>query len=1580
MTTENGLLVLLQGRSKDLPRDRYAYELNAPGQFGLDVIGSTEPEVDESTMSFLLPFADGHRRDGVGDLLEVGGIDCSRHRLNPISLFDHGKQLSLPIGLCEDPQTKQYTVSIDPVAKTATARVFVYQGTPGASALKVTGTDGVTPYDHALFCQQLFDLWAKKYIRAGSIGYQVKAARELSPDYETGTPKGLHLLNVLMLEASAVVLPANADTVSKCLSLASVCGKPLSPYLRKSLEPYAGEKKVMLGYEERQGKDVEVPVPHGDLTKTEIPPVDWKPGLGADCKDMGDYPAVREDVSMPEQKSLNADGVLTAAMGGDWDIVTDMLQDLGKSRSEADTIVAKLKQVVDVSSRPGEWSNEANRRSLLQSALRNAGVKSLRTEEKAFGFDDAAILGLIGMGTMTIAHLLKQVMRWYHNVDEETFNQRLQDLQAQGKITIHEGVVSAVQPTPQKRLKDLRNRYRKALGNSVGDKVTLYDGEMGEVIAVDPAHGSITVRLLDGRQAIVQQYQIATATPKSLPVRRKDMPKDPAACKIIEQLMFGTIKPNDAYQQLLKAGMRKQDAEREVRTTVQAMGQYPWDGKAWRVERESDGWWLRGDHEHKDDQGPFSSKAEALHELTYLSGFSPPFGVGQVERYDEDYGKSLEVKFNWADNPNGTPRENRRIWISNNGDSPRQVTFRELESMLGEEKAKLAISTSIRKGTGVWHDVKSLLGSKSVRTTKRKSWDATKTKDKDLASAVIEWMGFGNHGRFSARLMPDRQWWVVDDDGSKFSGPYESQDEAMGEVQKANNVRALARQPQGQKSLTFAVIGAISWFLAGTSVGIHLPDLVDWLMGENKVTKETDAYLAIKQMEREGKIQIIDGKVYLKSPTQGQKSLDLSSTRKKYRPTKGLRRRLRKSAPGVSVMHVAAKDIDAARELAETSGLKFAHVGNSGGFAKVKLTGADDGIDTVAREFGKRIKSLGGTAVKKQGKDIRTVNNRAGGGIDIDPNLRRMLNNAGAEFNYAKPGNSGEGHVLYYPRGFDFTKVEQVLDRAGYSYHRTGDGGIHVKPKSLKPIKNLNTRGKSMDEDLELDDVTEEKDMSDPSNWPYGAQVAQRVIEDHKQLLQDYDEHHGPLEHEGLKKLFQKKLEAIVSDLDEWEAAVGKHYPDIAHHIVGETDNKDLTDEEAGEVEGELDALGDELDAVEDDLGEEFEDTESKDMDTMDDNGVPADSDPEAEPTPEEALEGMETKRLSRRVKLLRARRKALEEEEEKETKRLRMLRKSACPCGKDPCDCDKGKRLIRRKDFEDDMIASDSPVDDVPEKEDMFGKGLEEHELAKVGEASEHAKTLSGMEQLDEESRMKSFHYHKTLEGMGQIEDMAAEGKSEFVGDPGFWAEEGAETEHKDLPPNEVEMPMPSPDAMNGNAPPKSMHPHRQACKDASQFFGDAARTKDWGEAHRQNATAVAKALDEITAAPPDATSPPEEAGFEVGEMGEKKFRPGERVADLRYQNDTGKRREGVVVKTNSREGRNIVWIKFDDGMTQGTEEDFVEQVKSIKRKSVEDEDKKKEDEKKSITALKKSIAERERQIKELRRVQNGIAKLATR
>ncbi len=243
MITEKDPHFLLQKREKNL--EGYAYKL-ANNQYGMDTTFPDQMEVNESEMSAVIPFASGARKDGVGDLLEVEGIRTERHRKNPIILFDHGKMFPLPIAMAEDPKPKEYTVVIDPIAKIATAKAFYYQGN-GISAI-----DKRKEYDHALFCEQLFHMTAKRFLRGGSIGYLVVKGLALQPDYATGTPQGVHLLIVHMLEASEVVLPANQDTVRKMLDMPTVCGKPLSPYLVKCLSPYDLGRKAQLGWEGRE--------------------------------------------------------------------------------------------------------------------------------------------------------------------------------------------------------------------------------------------------------------------------------------------------------------------------------------------------------------------------------------------------------------------------------------------------------------------------------------------------------------------------------------------------------------------------------------------------------------------------------------------------------------------------------------------------------------------------------------------------------------------------------------------------------------------------------------------------------------------------------------------------------------------------------------------------------------------------------------------------------------------------------------------------------------------------------------------------------------------------------------------------------------------------------------------------------------------------------------------------------------------------------------------------------------------------------------------------------------------------------
>lgn len=221
-----------------------------PGAGGIHsaAIAFDGTDINENEMSVVIPFADGNDRDGVGDVVEVLGIKTERHRKNPIALFDHGKTVTLPIGLCED-RNGQYTVVRDGDSRKAYAPVYFYQG-----VCPIDGLEQCQKDEHALFCEQLFHLIVVRVVRAGSFGYLVLDARPLREDAQSGKPKGLHLLATELLELGPVVLPANGDAVRKYLE-DGACGKPLARPLYKSLEPYAAELKVMAnGYGEK-GRD-----------------------------------------------------------------------------------------------------------------------------------------------------------------------------------------------------------------------------------------------------------------------------------------------------------------------------------------------------------------------------------------------------------------------------------------------------------------------------------------------------------------------------------------------------------------------------------------------------------------------------------------------------------------------------------------------------------------------------------------------------------------------------------------------------------------------------------------------------------------------------------------------------------------------------------------------------------------------------------------------------------------------------------------------------------------------------------------------------------------------------------------------------------------------------------------------------------------------------------------------------------------------------------------------------------------------------------------------------------------------------
>lgn len=179
---------------------------------------------------------------------------------------------------------------------------------------------------------------------------------------------------------------------------------------------------------------------------------------------------------------------------------------------------------------------------------------------------------------------------------------------------------------------------------------------------------------------------------------------------------------------------------------------------------------------------------------------------------------------------------------------------------------------------------------------------------------------------------------------------------------------------------------------------------------------------------------------------------------------------------------------------------------------------------------------------------------------------------------------------------------------------------------------------------------TDEAAGAGEATSPLGAQILKRMHEDAALLMQEYDSWMPTLEHDKVKGHLQAALENLESLMSDTEALHSKHYKDLpplggdAAMEEGEDfetkDGDELPDEVEGDVEIET-KDGEELD----------EDIYDKDVDDPD--AIGADSDEEEVPTPDEVVEGMDTKDFEEEEfeveeKAMRhARRKSAEDEDE---------------------------------------------------------------------------------------------------------------------------------------------------------------------------------------------------------------------------------------------------------------------------------------------------------------------------------------------
>lgn len=332
--------------------------------------------------------------------------------------------------------------------------------------------------------------------------------------------------------------------------------------------------------------------------------------------------------------------------------------------------------------------------------------------------------------------------------------------------------------------------------------------------------------------------------------------------------------------------------------------------------------------------------------------------------------------------------------------------------------------------------------------------------------------------------------------------------------------------------------------------------------------------------------------------------------------------------------------------------------------------------------------------------------------------------------------------------------------------------------------------------DATTDEVgIEDKEMPDE---PLSAQFLRRVHEDKSILMQDYHDIIRHVEHPEIRKFAEETLlpalEDIMSGVEELFDTHHSDLPGIEGAMTKDADMEDETIENTDEKGEDLES---------DDTVNETADIQSE--------GDSTDDREEEEPTGDEVVEGMETKRFKN------------------------IKTKSAeCTC-KDKKNCKCGKSLKKKKaltDDEVDAIKDDidtqaSDTEDAP-VESLSSKALEMEEKAELGEVSNYLKDVSTLPDIEDDHRLKAYHYHKNLERMSgmdafdmkALDDDETEDKS-IPGDLEWLQEEGAEGEHKNI------------------------HPHRKMCGKSSRFLKGLSTEKAFGETHRDMAMTLHKEME---------------------------------------------------------------------------------------------------------------------------------------
>lgn len=1246
---------LLDLRHKDfpnLPPDQFSYKL--AGGYALDIPVVGDLDIDESEMSMWLPAADGNRRDGVGDVVDVEGINTSRHVKNSIIGFDHFKNIHLPIARSRrDPKDiSSYTFKIDVLAKTAGARIFFYQGQSncGLTGSCKSGT-------HSQFCGEIFDMACQGFVGSGSIGYSVISGESLAPDYMSGLPQGLHLKKILLLEISLVVLPANMDTVgktdkylgaldyiSKALTGGRILGKQPSEYFKKAFTPYLPTTKtqVVSGYSTKQLK-----VPN--YREAEDPE-----------QSCGTCEAFRPHGNQFGQCAMFNVGVEPTATCDRWVSAQtgrgekSMNFHINHTKAYFRTGPLKgLRRIGGGSSEPG-WVYED--RAFFDRDYNGDMVESLRKATEArdgtplpYDVLDNAV-DEAGLSKSNYEPPLPKEPT-HHMPGTPEKEQILSERLARGEqlhhprdpkhekpqepVQLHTASTEGLEGAEEGSYMGVDTRYKPARYDPALRKKPQSSSSQ-ETSSPEVSSEAPTEKSIHGPECKCVKCQMKYGKKGHACGCKSCSEGKSCACGNTKEIAPTTgSNPSVAPTGTSSAGYASAVAPPTSPKSISIPGQ--------KIIRHEGGKWILYSHEGKvlgrhdsEEDAKRQERAIEAHKhgkgiKAEPSGSNPSTGSKPSSLKPANPKRPQQAASAPQPAPSTQPAQAAQTAGESSDTEQPKIGRREWMSDVGKLTGGAAIGSVV---TGL----ASRVANRQPSTPQQEAINIPETEpNKPLRRSRTEEIEDEPPPPRAPKTATRQSNPAFE--GSEEAPPEPTPPEVAPQSPRREERRPTREEPRPQENVIQRRARDLGLYPSEVPKFDAMmdrlreknPKYVEWIEDQDPRTQGRIFRTYATKWGPEG--TRIRPRKNMDSPnTYAYNKKSLKDLRDKYRKADGRFHRSKHSTPGAIHMQLSTRDLDNLREDAEAKGVEARWISDDGrGNCKVKLSGMDNVLEELAKKYGKaakKVKSLPPVNNPDRDKDAEPTNNPIGT-IKQDPKTvqgkegtasreRASLGNLpakkkdtdlqnsqlGTEIDEGRPDNTPvltarnkamKKTVTIEHENEDPTREQEGNANPPGSKKKQGDGGAQGTLGEEVPGEDYSENSLEAEEDYHT---------KKGANEPYGMQVLRRIHADMAGLLHEYDEFLDQLEDESVRALTMRQIQHFIQSLEELEESAGTHerYKEkfLESPLEGVDDKKQLATKPTDSV------------GADSALGGKFDDLEEEDR--------LAD-----QPTPDEALEGMQT-------------------------------------------------------------------------------------------------------------------------------------------------------------------------------------------------------------------------------------------------------------------------------------------------------------------------------------------------------------------